>query len=693
MSNIINGTLVGRASVLLGKDGESAYAIACRNGFEGTEEEWLDSLNGGLITVDEQLYRSGHAADAAIVGEKFNQVSSDISLQKARIDNIATLPEGSTAGDAELLDIRVGYDGTTYETAGDSVRGQIGKVATLVDVEKIDLSNAVNGAYLYNGSYWETVDYQTIDVDVSEIEVAFIQGRTKNSFCLYHLLDDNNIIINSKATDTTDIVHSEYVSIPRHAKTLRLTFMNGTGRLTVKYIGSHNLNEMDSLLDVISKETGIEKIDLSNAVNGGYTYGGILYETNYYKTIDVDVRGIEKIYVSGCTYNNFCLYHFLNEQGNVIYSNPLNTDEIQYRICIEVPNEASVFRFSFALQHERGLCVKRADSTITADNLHPLVKTQRRIAEDWHVNYVDLHHNAGLGNNHIIPGTAKTWSDSATSDLTQKNILMEDGVHPTTGIRIVKMIGRCLANQINLVSPSYYNNDLKTEDFWSGKNILWLGTSIPAGVDSNLGDSYPSVVGRQLGATVINEARGSSCVRINSTTGNYDGMSYGHFLRSLSRSVAEVNEIVENWDSIKGKINNAPTSLSESDINLMREHSFETLLLPYLNGDKQMPDLFVIDHGYNDRSPIGVNREVDLSIEPTAENINSRVLAEDLYMTDNNYANLKLAMNNDLTGIPNLQEFSATLNRNSFIGAMNFIITLIYRYNPYARIVIVGNYL
>ena len=29
-----------------GKDGESAYEIAINNGFEGTEQEWLDSLNG-----------------------------------------------------------------------------------------------------------------------------------------------------------------------------------------------------------------------------------------------------------------------------------------------------------------------------------------------------------------------------------------------------------------------------------------------------------------------------------------------------------------------------------------------------------------------------------------------------------------------------------------------------------------------
>lgn len=140
----------------------SAYEIAVKNGFNGTEEEWLDSLNGGLVTVDKQLYRSGHAADAAVTGERLSALNSELSLERSRINNLATLQEGSTTGDAELQDIRVGYDGTTHETAGVAVRDQVGKlsgdiktiVETYGDHYNVDLSKGGYSCIINSSGVW-----------------------------------------------------------------------------------------------------------------------------------------------------------------------------------------------------------------------------------------------------------------------------------------------------------------------------------------------------------------------------------------------------------------------------------------------------------------------------------------------------------------------------------------------------------
>ena len=72
------------------------------------------------------------------IGQLFNEKvnSSEIESLESRIDN---LESGSTTGDAELADIRVGADGKTYETAGGAVRAQVSEL----DETKVNKTNIV----------------------------------------------------------------------------------------------------------------------------------------------------------------------------------------------------------------------------------------------------------------------------------------------------------------------------------------------------------------------------------------------------------------------------------------------------------------------------------------------------------------------------------------------------------------------
>ena len=243
--------------------------------------------------------------------------------------------------------------------------------------------------------------------------------------------------------------------------------------------------------------------------------------------------------------------------------------------------------------------------------------------------------------------------------------------------------------------------DVGFVNYWTSKKIWWCGTSIPAGSDSTLGSEetiagmYPKQVGINLGATVYNEAVGGSMCRANVRTGDYNGANISNITSALSMTEEEVESFIANYDTLRQlpKNNAWPSTLSSSNLSRLRNASFEKKLLPYLNGTKQFPDLFVIDHGHNDWKYNKSDGNSDITLEPTLANIQSGELAEDTYMTANNNENLEKFFGS-LADIPSgkKEAFVASVNRNCYIGAINFIVTLILKYNPHARFVFISNY-
>ncbi len=80
-----------------------------------------------------QCYADGKSGSIDLVARE------NIDLANKRIDNLAKLEDGSTTGDAELQDIRVGSDGTVHDSAGEAVRQQI----TQLNGDLADFKNGI----------------------------------------------------------------------------------------------------------------------------------------------------------------------------------------------------------------------------------------------------------------------------------------------------------------------------------------------------------------------------------------------------------------------------------------------------------------------------------------------------------------------------------------------------------------------
>ena len=241
-------------------------------------------------TID--LYEKHKSSALAIVKNQ-----QDIETERNRIDSLMSLPEGSTSLDAEVIDIRTGYNGESYSSAGGAVREQF-KV----------LENYITGE--------DVSGFCTKTIDISNLGDALKTQWNPNIFVLSGYKD----------------FQSAYVS------TISF-FSSVSGSLQILLVNERNINEVgaDTVIENVATieitESGYQthavnifvpynKILAFRTTTGSLLYGGSGVENQYAYTIYPDIEnqvsgpsstnlGVGIVYIQGGFVSN--LYKNIKE--------------------------------------------------------------------------------------------------------------------------------------------------------------------------------------------------------------------------------------------------------------------------------------------------------------------------------------------------------------------------------------------
>ncbi len=149
-------------------------------------------------------YKIEEGANGVYTYEPTDEVYQEIlrvhNVLLERLNNLTKLEEGSTTGDAELQDIRIGYNGTVYDTAGEAVREQISSVNNNIMQSFNSEESLWEAGYIY-GSYGSYGNYNEGDTiyrirTANYLEDNIIQVVAMNgySFCVFAYDENNNYI-------------------------------------------------------------------------------------------------------------------------------------------------------------------------------------------------------------------------------------------------------------------------------------------------------------------------------------------------------------------------------------------------------------------------------------------------------------------------------------------------------------------
>lgn len=162
-----------------------------------------------------------------VVWDKNTNLKQAMAKQDARINNLAKLPEGSTTGDAELADIRLGADGTVYDNAGEAVRGQVKNL----DEEQSNTKEDIDALASATGINIDNVFPYPYDLEVVDESAGVLATTDDHTINIGGLINKNgSILIANKKISETQLECGEEYTLTGVDEHVRIWFDAGSDK-------------------------------------------------------------------------------------------------------------------------------------------------------------------------------------------------------------------------------------------------------------------------------------------------------------------------------------------------------------------------------------------------------------------------------------------------------------------------------
>ena len=438
---------------------------------------------------------------------------NDLDVERKRIDSFTKLEEGSTTGDAELIDGRVGADGVVYNNLGNAIRKQIkSNITEFVSLPFILTQNSyiryIDGEVTsheddiyFSSNFIELLNTQYLYIDNLNFPSNNLAG-----LCFY---DDKKSFISGYQYNKDVNIKMQ---IPVKAKYVRFTYNNSNkiGKLIV-YQDSNELlkkitNEINSIENIgyeyeTTFEIGYYIVKTSGAkaeyTSDRYSTTDFIELNNMYNNITIknlnwtssDLAGgsfydKNKTFISGVIYDKSVVDMTIPIPQNARYFRGTVRTDLIDSICIY-----SNSNLHEAINNNSCNIQKNAnDIDNLANDIDSIVNDSKNT-----FNYCQIFHKIGGIGDSLMSGEIAYWSESE-----QKNVYIDcynyswlsnlcknigsEAVHYSSGGQTTKSwLSKYLTEmKSEEIKPSAYFIGLGTND----RRSIELGTEDDCGTDN-----------------------------------------------------------------------------------------------------------------------------------------------------------------------------------------------------------------